>query len=475
MFLLFIYTVIEINHCLLMKNSTKRLSRENRDLYAQGRSSSIFWLLENDSEDKLNLPINSNTLQFHDKVTNQKFQNALYLDECKSTISKEFKQNLITFFVYLTSTLIFIIVSVSSLYEKDRISSATLIFNLIFCSIILLFSYIFLISLLRNKIQVTRSGNLITYLGLVFCTFATLSHPRLLPSLLHTEHYTNPIPFSLIICSFFYFYRLVQFDNFKATIILSTYTSVLFLVLQVSIQSSDLQDKLIEYFFLVLFLTLNSIESYKVNSRTALIFYRLYYEDIKNEQFEQTNSLANAEFVSGSELLIEKCDNVINEIRHTKKLIMFKDVRDRLKFSIKTLSSIKKNLGRSGINNEFINISDTAKIDEQDKQFIAQNFLSITKFYPEKSYTRNLTLKDLLKKRPRFSLSMQVLQDGSELLDKIGSSWNLSMFELSEKFGGPVAIIGKHFFYKWGISDLLNSDREIFFRFFENLEIVNCN
>jgi hypothetical protein len=337
---------------------------------------------------------------------------------------------------------------------------------------ILFASYMILVLLIKRRSLLYYSQEIFTIQGLFFVTYTILSHESIISKITYSEE-SSSIPSSLILSSFFYFYRLLQFDSFRSVLILSIYTIFLFIILQVSLSSSNIQDKLIEYSFLLLFFTLNTIESYRINSRTALIFYRLYYEEIKNEQFETNNPLANAEFVSGSELIIEKCDQIITEIRHTKKIIMFKDVRDRLKLSIKILNSIRKYLGRSGINNEFINISETAKIDDQDKQFIVQNYLSITKFYPEKSYERNLTLKDLLKKKPRFSLSMRVLEDGSEVLDTVGINWNLDLFNVSEQFGGPVGIIGKHFYYKWSLCDLLLADREVFFRFFENIEIVS--
>lgn len=452
-----------------MKGKHLKDPPENRDIYLQAKNSPIYWLLKNDTEELMSLPINTNSLQFRNKEINIKYFKELYVGKYNEELSKEFKQNLIVFYVYFTSTLLVII---GSIVSNHQIPAKALKFHVVCCIFLLIYSYFILCLVVKTRYFLIRSREMFTSVNVFFITYTVLAHNNVLPSLLNCDDIDMHLPYSLITASFIYFFRIVTFDYYKYVVFTSAYASVLFLIAQTSLSSKPLNEKFVEYLFLTLFLALISIESYKVGVRAALIFFRLHYEDIKNKPMEFENRQSNEELKSGSELVIEKCDQIINEIKHTKKLIIFKDVRDRLKFSIKSLEHIKKYLGHSGMKDEFINISDSARIDDQDKQFLVQNFLESTQFIPVGQYTRNLTLKDLLMTKPRMSLSLRALQDSALALEKIGNDWNFNIFSLSEQAGGPVSIIAKHFFYKWDIQKILNTELDTFFRFFENIEIV---
>ena len=452
-----------------MKGKNFKDPPENRDIYLQARSSSIYWLLKNDTEELMSLPINTNSLQFRSKEINIKYFKELYIGKLDEELSMEFKQNLIMFYVYFTITLLFIIGIIAS---SNQIPAKALKFHVVCCILLLVYSYFVLWLVVKTRYFLIRSKEMFTSINVLFITYVVLAHNKVLPSLLKCEDIGMHLPFTLIIASFIYFFRSVTFDYYKYVVFTSVYASVLFLIVQTTLSSRPFAEKFGEYLFLSLFLALSSIESYKVGVRAALIFFRLHYEDIKNKPSEFENRQSNEELKSGSELVIEKCDQIINEMNHTKKLIIFKDVRDRLKFSIKSLENIKKYLGHSGIKDEFINISDSARIDDQDKQFLVQNFLESTQFVSEGQYTRNMTLKDLLMTQPRMSLSLRALQDSASALEKIGNDWNFDIFSLSKQAGGPVSIIAKHFFYKWDIAKILNTELNTFFRFFENIEIV---
>lgn len=455
-----------------MKGRNNKQNPENRDIYKQAKNSPIYWLLKNDTEELMSLPFNTNSLQFRDKEINAKYFKELYIDRFDNSLSSEFKQNLVEFYVYFSCTVLGIVGSMVAYYETGKIAKEFLNFHLAFCFILLAYSYALLGLVVRTRYFLLRSRELFASLNVMFVSYVVLGHHKVLPSVLSCEETETSLPSTLIIASFAYFYRNVTFDYYKYVVFTSVYASVLFIIVQTTLSTASLSEKFVEYFFLTLFLTFISVESYKVSVRAALIFFRVHYEDIKNKPYETFSKESNEEFKSGSELIIEKCDQIISEIKHTKSLIFFKDVRDRLKSSIKSLVSIKKYLGHSGMKDEIINISDSAKIDDQDKQFLVQNFLEATQFLPIGQYTRVMTLKDLLATKPRMSLSMKTLQDNTEALEKIGSDWNFDIFTLSAQAGGPLSIIAKHFFYKWDISKILRTELDTYFRLFENIEIV---
>lgn len=455
-----------------MKGRINKQHPENRDIYKQAKNSPIYWLLKNDTEELMSLPFNTNSLQFRDKEINAKYFKELYIDRFDNSLSMEFKHNLIEFYVYFTCTILGILGSTVAFRETGKIPVEVLNFHLAFCIILLVYSYILLGLVVRTRYFLLRSRELFTSLNFLFISYIVLGHHKVLPTILSCGETDTFLPNTLIIASFIYFYRNVTFDYYKYVVLTSVYASLLFLIVQTTLSTASISVKFVEYFFLTLFLTFISVESYKVSIRAALIFFRVHYEDIKNKPYETFSRESNEEFKSGSELVIEKCDEIILEIKHTKSLIFFKDVRDRLKSAIKSLVSIKKYLGHSGVKDEFINISDSAKIDDQDKQFLVQNFLEATQFLPIGQYTRVMTLKDLLSTKPRMSLSMKTLQDNTEALEKIGSDWNFNIFSLSQQAGGPLSIIAKHFYYKWDISKILRTELDTYFRLFENIEIV---
>ena len=338
--------------------------------------------------------------------------------------------------------------------------------------ILLALGYILLLLLLKSRFFLSLNREFFFIFGLIFNAYLIIAHQNILSVIFSVPKPQNIMPYTLYMVGFQYFFRLITFDNHLYIILLSSISSSFFLILQNSVSTSRIEEKFCEYLSLTLILSLNCIESYKVSTRSSQLFYRIYKENLENKFLDENKRESNTEFISSSELAIEKCEKVIQEMQNAKKIIIFKDIRDRFKSTIKDLIDIKKYLGHLGVNDEIISISDSANIDEEDKQFLAQNFLSITGFVKEYNKNRHLTLKDLLAKRERISLSMNALATGADTLDAIGNEWNLNIFELASRLKDPLALIAKHFYYKWDIGALLRVDREIFFRFFENIEIV---
>lgn len=449
-------------------------SREDKkiELFTQARNPVMYTILKNDNLEQHTIPIDENTLQFNKKELNTHYFISLYLNESENSFSNEFKQNLIHFYVFFTLVLVIVVTTAGAYYSKNEISIQELRFHIMSSILMLTIGYLFLLLLIRKHFFFYHNRQLFLILGLVFCSYSALAHKNVLFKILKVPEPECVMPFSLYTASFIYFFRGVTFDCHHYTIILSSFSSIFFLIIQISVSGSIKGEKFSEYFSLTLILFLNCIESYKVSTRSLQLFYRNYQEKKNNSYLKEKNRKSSAELISSSELVIEKCDNVITEIQNAKKIIIFKDIRDRLRVAIKNLNSIKKYLGHLGVNDEIISISDSANIDEEDKQFLAENFLSITGLAKDYNKNRHLTLKDLLSKKERVSLSLNALASGADTLDSVGNDWNLNMFELVNRLKNPLGLIAKHFFYKWEIGALLRVDRDVFFRFFENVEIV---
>ena len=460
-----------------MDPETNSVQEENRGIYEEAKHPHFYTILRHESQEIFALPVNPNSMLFKESTLNFRCFQALYKDPLKQKPSKEFIYNLIVFYIYLTISAVILLGSILIFYNQGGISQSAFTFHLIFILAILTLAYVFLYLIHSNTYAFYKNRTLFLLIGICWYSYLILGNQNLLSKELDLPTTANRLPFSVAMVGFMYYYRLIIFDSYRHTIFILFFALVLNIFLTMAISPVDVTEKLCEYFMVSLVLILQTIDSYKVSMNLANIFYRLNNEEEKtqgiNEREQNGNSKNVAEFRSEAELVVEKCDYVIKEIENTKKVIIFKEIKERLKNSIKSLKGIRKFLGRSeGRDN--ININNHSSIDEDDKEFIAQNFLNLTQFAPDRSATRRVTLKSLLTRRIRFSLSHQSLVDSFSQLESLGQDWNFDVFSLHEKAGSTASIIGKHLFHKWEISEMLGVSQDTYYRLFENIELVSA-
>ena len=447
---------------------------ENRGIYTEAKHSPFYTILRHETQEVFALPVNPNTMEFNDNTLNFRFFQTLYKDPLKQKPSTEFLHNLIIFYLYLTLSAAMLLISVIIFYNQSAISKDIFTFHVIFIISILIFAYVCLYLIHSYAYAFYKNRALFLLIGISWYSYLLLGNQNMLSTVLEMPSTTNKLPFSVAIVGFMYYYRLIVFDSYRHTMLMLVFVLLLNIILTMAVSHIDVTEKLCEYFMTSLILILQTIDSYKVSMNLANIFYRLNNEEERNQELNEKDqhedSASNLEFRSESELIVEKCDYVIKEIENTKKVIIFKEIRERLKKSIKTLTVIRKFLGRSE-GRETININYNSSIDEEDKEFIAQNFLNVSQ--PPRAPSRQMSLKDLLTRTGRFSLSRKSLVENFSELEKLGQDWNFDIFSLHEKVGSTASIIGKHFYHKWEVSDFLGVSTEIYYRLFENIELVS--
>ena len=454
-----------------MNIAQKNGDLDNQVIYSQAKHSPYYSLLRHETQEIFSIPINPNLLIFNDRKVQYRYFKALYLDPTTNGPSKEFSYNLMTFYIYFTLTAIMLLSSAISLSFENNYPHQFLWFHLAFIISILIYAYICLYLTYSNQFFLNQNRFFFLILGMLWYLYLIIGNQNVLFKIINLQQSENKISFSVAMVSFIYYYRIILFDYHKYIVYIVGFTLITYGMLMVIVSPSDTTEKICEYSLTCLALILQAIESYKVSMNSANIFYRLYSEEERHVVVEEEHNSSSLEFISGSEIAIKKCDNVIKEIINTKRIIIFKEIRDRLKRTI-SLVSIKKYLGR-GEGAEIIGLNDKSQIDEEDKQFIAQNFLNLTKFAPEAHLSRHLTLKDLINRKLRFSYSHDALLESYSQLESLGSDWNFNIFTLDEKIGSTISIIAKHYYQKWSVEDILKVSREIFFRLFENIEIVS--
>jgi hypothetical protein len=109
-------------------------------------------------------------------------------------------------------------------------------------------------------------------------------------------------------------------------------------------------------------------------------------------------------------------------------------------------------------------------IDEQDKQFIYQNYLNLPSTLILDMST-NSPRKSIIKNR-NISIQRTIITEVSEELSKIGKDWNFDIFSIFDKTGQSMSIIAMQLFYSLSIEDTLHVSEDVFYTYFEKLEKV---
>ena len=104
-------------------------------------------------------------------------------------------------------------------------------------------------------------------------------------------------------------------------------------------------------------------------------------------------------------------------------------------------------------------------IDEDDKEFITQNYL-IRSDTTEKKITRKLTIFEIEEK----ALKTFRLRTYKNMLQWVGIDWNFDIWQVFNETNHSVFIIGKYLFDKWNFYEILNTKENIVKSFFLQIE-----
>jgi hypothetical protein len=438
----------------------------------QARNSIEYTILKHETNEMKSVPWDPNFIEFPEILVNKKFLETLYQHPQMPKLSDEFKYNLLVFYLYLITSAIIILLSAGALYSQDMLSLKALSFHMIWIFLVLLGAAIVFVMIIKNHYYRLHNRNLLSLLGLAWIIYLILGNQGLLSTILKENNSSNHIHFSIGIVGFVYFFRLALFDSFKHFFVVIALTLVLGIVLSMSLSQAPKIEIINEFAMYALVLVLQLIESQKVWYRCSQLFLRAYLEDMQNNAMAEENQGNNQDLISYTEILVEKCEKVIKEISAIRKTIIYNDMKTRLKSTISVMKQIRKFLGRSAIS-ETVQFADNSSIDFEDKEFISQNFLNVRKNVPERNRDRHGTLKDLIERKLHFSYSSTMLMENVNLLDTLGTEWNINMLTMSTQIGHTVSIIGKHLYHKWSLHELLNVNQDVAYRFFEHIEIVS--
>ena len=400
------------------------------ELHSQARNSVQYIILKHDGNEFNEIPLNPNLLTFNAQKIHSKFLHTLYSNPNSSEISKEFSDNLIKFYLYLLLTSTIILFSVGKLYSESNLYYNTLWFHIICIFSIQKFGLIILFLVTKKRYFLLNSPQLFCIIGCIWFIYLIISNEYVLYKLLGEKISSAKINFPVILISFIYYYRLIQFDSFRHVIFPIVIVLILSITINLALSPNYSTEIISEYSLIAIYLILQAIESQSISFRTSQLYYRVYTEELNNIDIEEDEELYqehNIELISSSELIVEKCDRVIKEIQLTRKKIMFNDLKIRLKQAIFSLKIIRKFLGHQE-RSEVIKFNNNSNIDSQDKEFISQNFLAATQLMPARSKWRKKTFEDMIETNSSYSKTIS--NESLKILDSLGHDWNFDMLEL---------------------------------------------
>lgn len=454
-----------------MARASLNLEIKELPMHNQARNSIQYSLLNHETNEFKTLPIDPNLMTFSDRRINNKYLQTLYLEPYKLGLSREFEYNLIIFYLYITFTSIVILGTSGFYYSQGLMCYNIFIFHVTCIFFILIFAYVLLIGISRSIHFRLNNRNLLCVLGCLWCFYLIIGSQNIINKIIGEDDLESRMHFSIAIVGFVYYYRLVIFDSFKHVMIPIVGYIVLAIVMDMVFSQSTKTEVVSEYFLCVIVLILQIVECQKVSSRSLQLFFRYYNEELKGQIIEEGDQGSVLEVVSNTELIVDKCEKVIKEVENVRKVIIYNDIKSRMKLSISMLREIKKYLGKYG-RSETVRFADNSNMDIEDKEFISQNFLNVKKPINERSKERHGTLRDFVERRSHFSLSAAILSENVGLLETLGRDWNFDTLDLHQKLGRSISLIGKHLFHKWCLGDLLSTTQDVAYRLFENIEIV---
>lgn len=452
-----------------MNRSISKLFDEYQELTSQARNPSEYLVLKHDQNEVPNLPVDPNLLFFNDKQMRARFFKILYIDQNTNTLSKEFSYNLLNFYLYFSLILILNLVLSIFLYQDSKISSNFFIYHIACTSFFLFIGYIFLLMLKKSLRAILLNRKFFMLFCLLMYVYLIFGSSQVFEGVSSDSMSLHLIPTLIEIFGLTYSYRRLVFDCYRCLVSTLIPILILFLVINLTYSNVSVYTTLTEFSCFTLFAVMQVIESHSVENRTIQLFYRMEKEEqgIKTNKKKSIKSKTNEES-STIESLENKCEFVIKEIKHAISVIIYRDVKDRLKSAQIELVKIKNKLSSIEYPTDISQVA--YGLDEEDRAFIAENYLKNSTLRIRPSSRNNGPGTRII--NIRADLDQSTLLQIEDYLTKLGSEWNINPFYIEEKTGKAFSVISIYVFKIANLSESLKISENYFSSFFEVLEKV---
>ncbi|CAG9332757.1 unnamed protein product [Blepharisma stoltei] len=452
-------------------NRSKMLEMVSDTAFFKFAKSSLYSIADNESLESKRIPINPNLLTFNDKFLEKRFHQQ---HTCQKGVNKgpssEFKNNMLIFFIFLFSYIAITISTAILLYSSSNQSQNHLIIRVIFLTMILTVSFCIIYVIFKSSYFLNRNKQLFILLGSIFMTYLIICDERVLCGITSTDYEKNSQNHMLVIACFIVFYKLVIFDHFVYVALLSLLTLIFLLIFMLAFSPLSYLATLSDYLVLLVFLILQVIDSWQIDYRAKQLFWR------REQEEEALDPLANEEngdvfaqqMWTEIELLLHMCDKIKANIKQSSAVIMFKDIKNKLKSAQSDIEKVKRGIAHGLIMAEIKVNSDG--MDEQDRVFLSEYCMDHSLATKFKSLSRRPSTMDLKERDLSFPFSSYGVAELESVLSSIGKNWNFDIWFVYNATGHSIFIVAKFLFEKWNLSTTFSINEETIDRFFKTLE-----
>lgn len=449
-----------------MKRSAS-FEKNDLSLHHQAKGS-VYSLMDHENHENINLPVNPNLLTYNDKILNKKLERSLFSNPGNVSPSLEFKNNLILFSIFHISYLSISIVITSLMYSVSNQSEGNFLLKITFLSILSCFSLLMLSALLRFRALLMKSRELISLLSIFMVFFMIVCDDRVLSGM-NGEAGTSAGQHTILaIALYLAVVRYALMDSFKHLAIICITSVVISLIAIVVFSSTALLSGLADFFILLAFLVVMLMDTYQNDLRTKQLFWRKQKE--KEYTSESQDELESDDLLTSIktevEVLIQSFDKIKKNIKSVCAVIMYKDVKNKLKFAVTEIERVKRRMAQGTFMN-VVRLEQHPGISENDKLFIFENFTDPS----QASAKRSTKLK-----QSRISEAPLWPSQGSELdmlLAGIGTVWDFDIWFVHQTTGHSVSLSAKYVMKKWTLAETLKIEESISDNYFMALERVN--
>lgn len=426
-------------------------------------------MLPEDNE-KINIPIEPNLLNFYEQEVNDAYAKSIYLDKSERKISEQLYLKILIFYLYLTIVSCVYIVFIVTAYNKNELKVTYMIFHVACNCGILLLSYclLFLVYYPKLYYKLNRLGYSI--LGLIVYSYYIIGNQIVLSSIFAKETTNYDIPLNLGLIGFSIMLRYILCDHFLSILVVSFVMIMEYVLSLIIVSGSYSLENLNNFFVILIFIVLQIIDTQQVEYKLKKKFW-FQYKDEKNYKASLTakDEEDAVTFHTETELLVQTCDKIKKVLKKVCSVIIFKDVKSSLKLAQVELDHLKFRIGRGAYKNE-VKIEQEADIDADDKEFISQNFIEVSYMTPERSAVTDLTMFEFKEKKESFPFSHYGIDKLESILSQLGKNWSFDIWFVYNSTGHSISIVGKYLFSKWELNEFLGTQAEVSDELFESME-----
>lgn len=452
-----------------MKRNLSKPGESEGNSFKDCRYSSHYTILDYETFEQPNCPYNPNTLNFKDPSLNKKLLKTLYCDNIDTlSPSKEFKNNLWIFYTFFEVILIIFLSFAILMYYSNDFVFEVFIFHMICISALMVTSVFGLVLMFKSKRFLVYNKYFFTWMSVMLLAYLVVGSGQVADRIFDGKMNRPQLPCTLTIVVACGFVRMILFDCYFLYVFICAFVSILYISINLSFGGYNNYTILSEFCILLIFLILSIVECQQVDLRTKQLFWRIFREEQAiNEMLNDGQELDRKQTLLS---LTQRCRHVKAELKHISSVIMYRDLKNRLKSAIHNLSFIEKNINYDQ-QQEYFEISQDDNLDEEDKQFITQNYVNSSPTKSKRRNVKSLTIIDMPEKKISYVLNNNGLSECADLLGTIGKNWNFDIWGIVTASGGhSIFIIGKYLFEKWDFAEVLKTSEYFIDNFFLALE-----